>query len=342
MHGVSQDAKAADNARMSPTLVRFPLCILALSLAALSARAQTEPQAPVDPELPSVLAPTQPRAAAHDRFNAGATLFVVHDSGSGWYTLVTPAAMYTFSRHIAADISMPVYLYRLADVSTTTTPVQIPGAPPVQPITTTTRESRTFDPGDILIAARFSFEHKRLFDVVSPSITLPSGNASDGLSTGHVTFDFDNHSQFNLRRSALVLDVGGGNSSNLVDPLVTRDYSSLGPLAHFQLGMMAAMPFGGIFQSVAYEQLPLGDSKIYTTIRRRGAPPQTVVSGRSVSEDNGFTSSLAIPLTDHLRLEGYYNRSLRLHLDTAGIGISFFLRRTPIARRSTPDLSLVR
>jgi len=52
----------------------------------------------------------------------------------------------------------------------------------------------------------------------------------------------------------------------------------------------------------------------------------TVVSGRSVSEDNGFTNYLSIPLTSHWMLQGYYNRSLRLKTDTVGMGITFVAR----------------
>jgi hypothetical protein len=52
-----------------------------------------------------------------------------------------------------------------------------------------------------------------------------------------------------------------------------------------------------------------------------------------VSEDNGFTTSIAIPLTDHLTLSGYYNRSLREHLDTVSTGITSVLRGTARHRR---------
>jgi hypothetical protein len=59
----------------------------------------------------------------------------------------------------------------------------------------------------------------------------------------------------------------------------------------------------------------------------------TVVSGRSVSEDNGFTNSLSVPLTSHWTLQGYYNRSLRLKTDTVGMGITFIARGQALRRR---------
>jgi hypothetical protein len=58
----------------------------------------------------------------------------------------------------------------------------------------------------------------------------------------------------------------------------------------------------------------------------------TVVSGRRVTEDNGFTTSVGIPLTSHITFLSYYNRSLRLHLDTVSTGISYAFKGTPIRR----------
>ena len=280
-------------------------------------------------------------------FDAGVTLTSVHDSSAGWYTLVTTAGSYTFSRHFSTDISMPVYLYRLAETDSTTTSNQppAPGQPsgPVTTTTATTLQPHTWDPGDLILAGHATFSSARWFDTFTPSLTLPSGDANTGLSTGRVTFDFDNHLQAPLfARTSGLLDIGIGDSSNLVNRLVTRDYTSLGPLAHFQLGIVVplALPLANrsSFQTVAYEELPLGDQKIYTTLTRPGYPDLTVVSGRSVSEDNGFTNSLFLPLTNHLTLQGYYNRSLRLHLDTAAVGISWSLRGQRPRKKRAPSL----
>jgi hypothetical protein len=52
-----------------------------------------------------------------------------------------------------------------------------------------------------------------------------------------------------------------------------------------------------------------------------------------VIEDNGFTNSLSVPLTSHLTLQGYYNRSLRLKTDTVGMGITFVARGQATRRR---------
>lgn len=312
---------------------RFAL-ILAL-LPACSATAQSAAkQPPADPDAPSLLSevPAVPGLAARLRgLNAGITFTGVHDSSTGWYTLFTPAVSFSFARRFSVDASMPVYLYRLAEtsVSTTIDPGPTPPGQPPQPprtVTTTSLQPRTWDPGDLVLAAHGNFSSRHLQYTLTPSFTLPTGDSDYGLSTGRVTFDIDNHLQVPVGRSALLIDLGGGDSSNLVNRLVTKDYTSLGPLAHFQAGVLVPLPFRSSFQSVAYEQLPLGDSKLYTTLSRPGFPDRTVVSGRSITEDNGFTNSLAVPLSQHLTLQGYYNRSLRLRLDTAAASVTYVWR----------------
>jgi hypothetical protein len=284
-----------------------------------------------DPDLPSVLAdtpndiPLDPAASSHlQGLNAGLTLTSVHDSAVGWYTLFTPAAAYAFTPHFAVDLTMPIYLYRLAE-DRTTTPQGGPGQPP-EPDNASQLSPHTWDPGDLVVAAHAIFPGPRLGYTLTPSLTLPSGDTEDGLSTGRVTFDINNHLETRLSRSTLILDLGGGDSSNLFNGLVTRDYTALGALANFQIGLRRPLFRRAIFQSVVYEQLPLTGGKVYTTVTRPGGPPRTVVASSTAIEDNGFVNFLTIPVAPHLAFQGFYNRSLRQHTDSVGIGLSFTLR----------------
>jgi hypothetical protein len=325
-----------------PCVKQETLRLTLLSLAALcfaaNAAAQTSAQLTNDPEQPSLLStvPTVPGISAYLRgFNGGVSLTSVHDSSSGWYTLLTPALSYSVSPHYSVDISMPLYLYRLAESQVTIDAQPASSGQPSERETTHTElEPHTFDPGDIILAAHANTSTRSFATTFTPSITLPTGDSTYGLSTGRVTFDLDEHMQFQPSHVAFLLDLGGGDSSSLFNRLVTQNYTSLGPLAHFQTGLLVPMPFRGSFQSVAYEQLPLGDNKIYTTLTRPGFPTQTVISGRSVSEDNGFTNSLTLPLTGHITWQAYYNRSLRLHLDTVAVGLTFVLHK-PASRKRT-------
>jgi hypothetical protein len=253
--------------------------------------------------------------------NVGLTFTAVHDSAIGWYTLATPAVSYTFSPRYSADASMSVYPYRLAQNQST--------APAPQPNLIAIRG----DVSDILLGFHTTFTPHKTSDIITASITVPSGSRQDGLSTGRVTFDASNHVEGYFGRTGVIVDVGFGDSSGLFNRLVNNEYSSLGPIAHFQTGLVIWMIKRSYVQSVAYEQLPIGDQKVYMTLTRPGYPNRTVVSGRNVSEDNGFTTSVGIPVTSKITLSGYYNRSLRLHLDITGMSVTYVLRGTPRKRR---------
>ena len=253
--------------------------------------------------------------------NVGVTFTAVHDSEIGWYNLATPAVSYTFSPRYSADASMSVYPYRLAENQTTT--------PGPHPALVTTYG----DLSDILLGFHATFNAHRTSDIINASMTIPTGDKTDGLSTGRVTFDASNHAERYFGRTGVILDIGFGDSSGLFNRLVNDEYSSLGPIAHFQTGLVFWLKNRSYVQLVAYEQLPIGDQKVYTTLTRPGYPNMTVVAGRNVSEDNGFTTSVGLPLSSKVTLSGYYNRSLRLHLDTTGMSITYVLRGTPRKRK---------
>lgn len=250
-------------------------------------------------------------------FNAGLTFSQVHDSSAGWYNVATPAVSYTISRHYTADASVSIYPYRLVQS-------QAPSTPPAKQLVT-----ELGDVGDTFIGLHGSFYPGKLRNTTTASFTLPTGNRSDELGVGRVTFDLSNHMERYFKQTGFLLDLGGGDSSGLFNPLVAKEENSLGALVHFQAGVVVYLPYSSHIQSLAYEQLPIGGQKVYTTVSPPGAPVLTVLSSNGASEDNGITTSVGIPLTDNFTLSGYYNRSLRQHLDTVSTGITYVLRGTP-------------
>lgn len=253
--------------------------------------------------------------------NAGVTFSGVHDSSIGWYSVATPALSYTFSQHYAADVSLSIYPYRLVQKQVSTQPLiyhTVAGHGEV---------------GDTLIGVHASFNPKDFRSTTTAYLTLPTGDSSNGLGTGKVTFDFSHYVEHYFGPAGLLVDLGAGDSSGLFNSVVTKDYNSVGPLVHFQAGARFWLPGRNYLESVAYEQLPLGDQKIYTTLTGQFGQPFTVVTGTNLSEDNGITTQVGIPLTDHIILSGYYNRSLRQHLDTVSTGITYVLHGTPRKKR---------
>ncbi|WP_260703805.1 hypothetical protein [Edaphobacter flagellatus] len=244
-------------------------------------------------------------------WNAGISFSSFHDSLTGWSTLAIPAASYTFNDTFSIDASIPIYMYRLADSRAT------------KPRPNAKLVNQRGELGDAIFALHTQLE-PRLFSYENTiAFTAPTGDEAYGLTTGRVTFDISNQFSHSFRYFTPILEIGGGDSATLVNTQIRKSYTSLGPLAHFQFGIAANLFHRAVFEADAYEQLPIGDQKIYSAYRK-GRP--TVVIGYNVTEDNGFINSLDIPLNRHITLSSYYSRSLRRSNDNVGMSITFVLR----------------
>jgi hypothetical protein len=247
-------------------------------------------------------------------FNAGITFAGIHDSVVGWSTLATPAVGYNFNEIFSVDATIPIYMYRLAESLS-------PHPRPSQLLVTQRAEL-----GDFVLDFHAQFLPKFAQYQIDTAVSAPTGDETYGLTTGRCTFDFNNLFERSYGRFTPNLEIGIGDSSTLVNRIVNKNYTSLGPLSHFQIGLAIELFLGATFESDVYEQLPIGDQKIYGPSRNGKA---TVVTGHNVTEDNGFTNSLDIPIDRNFSLSGYYSRSLRIHSDTVAFGVTYVLRTLP-------------
>ena len=250
-------------------------------------------------------------------FNAGLNYAGVHNSAIGWYTVLTPALSYAFSEHYSADVSSSIYLKRRY--------LTYINGNPARPRWI----NEVADGGDTLFGFHATFNPRVVEEIATFTLSAPTGDTVAGLGTGHVTYDFNNHLEHYHRQFGMFLDAGAGNSSVLFNNLVTRNYSTLGGLAHFMVG--AENWFGERFfaESLLYEQLPFGSQQIYAQPTARTTPAQpspTPAVSTSANEDNGITTYLGIPMTGNLTFSGYYSRSLRRHADTVSFGVTWVLR----------------
>ena len=55
----------------------------------------------------------------------------------------------------------------------------------------------------------------------------------------------------------------------------------------------------------------------------------TTSTNEDPSEDNGFITSLDIPIAQHVTMSGYYSRSLRDHDDVGGFSFTFMMKAPP-------------
>lgn len=298
--------------------------ICAFWLVAAVARVQAQDGVTPEPFLPDAPVPATrqnvPRVPGVGSLlngaNAGVSFSGVHSSVVGWFGVVVPAVSYTFSPHFSADLSLPLYQHRLVlnSKQSETAPQQLV----LDKLAT----------GDTQIGLHGSFRARQYDDVVTLSLMAPTGKRSEGLGTGRVTFDFDNDLGRSFGATAFNLDLGIGDSSGLANNLLLRDYNTLGALAHFQTSASRWIAGRALVQVSAYEQLPLGDQKIYMEAAIRALDSSevfytTLAENSGLSEDNGLTVSTGIPLSAHLMFSGYYNRSLRQKQDTVSLGMTY-------------------
>jgi hypothetical protein len=225
-----------------------------------------------------------------------------------------PAAGYTINDIFAVDAAIPIYIYRLAESIA------------AHPKPNARLVSQVGELGDAIFGLHAQFTPGTYLYQSTFAFTVPTGDEAYGLTTGRMTFDLNNHFERNYGRFTPTLELGAGDSTTLVNRQVNKTYTSLGPLAHFQLGTAIELHHRASFETNLYEQLPIGDQKIYGPSR---SGKTIVVKGYNVTEDNGFTNSLDLAINSHITLSGYYSRSLRRHADTAGIGITYVLHGTP-------------
>ena len=255
-------------------------------------------------------------------WNAGATVTSAHESTTGWTTIFIPAIGYSFNDTFSIDATVPIYMFRLANSLA------------AHPKPNALLVNRRGEPGDVVFGLHAQFIPRQFQYQLTGLVTAPTGDETYGLTTGRVTFDISNRFERTFGRLTPNLEMGGGDSTTLINRILNKNYTSLGPLAHFQIGLGIELVRGISFESEAYEQLPIGDQKIYGPARK-GKPP--LVTGHNVTEDNGFINALDIPVDSHITFSGYYSRSLRFHSDTAAMGVTYVLRGTPVTEDNSID-----
>jgi hypothetical protein len=237
-----------------------------------------------------------------------------HDSSNGWSSTLSPDFAWRFNRRFSADVEVPIYTYINVTVTKGTKLV---------PVYSLATEHFVF--GDTAINGHFAVNPALFAYDATVTLGLPSGNSAYGLGAGQVSYNVNNHFEHELGFFTPDIELGIGDNSSLIGTRVRKSYTSFGTLAHFQAGGAFDLPLNMSLEADAYEELPIAAQTLYSTTGK-GKKKVTTATGTSVAEDNGFTTSLDIPLNPHVTLSGFYNRSLRNSIDTAGFSLTFFLR----------------
>ncbi len=286
--------------------------------------------AAIDPDEEAVTADAGPAGIVPltKGFNASLGTTSQHDSAGGWSSLLTPNLAYRFNRHFSLNLGLPVFTYINVAKSKAVAGSLV--------LTTTSLVPEHLLLGDTTLEGGFDAHAAWLDYNLTATLGMPSGDNADGIGAGQITYAFINHFEHPLGDFLVPnLELGIDDSPNLVDTRVRKSYTDIGTNAHFQAGIGLSLPYNIYFESDAYEELPLSTQTITstTTNGKKGKQQKiiTTTSQKSIGEDNGFQNSLDVPLTSHITLSGFYNRSLRDKIDTAGFSLTFLLRAPPRA-----------
>jgi hypothetical protein len=170
----------------------------------------------------------------------------------------------------------------------------------------------------------FRYSRKRpLFDFSTGlSGAFPVASSAKGLSTGRVTFDWDNHFAHAFDRLTPFLDVGVANS--VPDTrFLHRPYTSLGTLMHFEGG--SELDLGDKFSVSAsgYYILPWGEQQIF--VRGKKSSPGSTKGGASLTRDDGINLGLDYNLTRFVDLSAGYSYSVYNVVNTVSFGVELNL-----------------
>lgn len=147
---------------------------------------------------------------------------------------------------------------------------------------------------------------------------FPVASSAKGLSTGRVTFDWDNHFAHDFDRLTPFLDVGVANS--VPDTrFLHRPYTSLGTLAHFEGG--SELDLGDKFSVSAsgYYILPWGAQQIF--VRGTKSSSGSTKGGVSLTRDDGVNLGLDYNLSRSVDFSAGYSYSAYSVLNTVSFGV---------------------
>ena len=241
---------------------------------------------------------------------------------------MTPSARYDFNKIFGIEMGIPYYMSHNGFDSTVGL-----RANQAAPLVTSYNSL-----GDLYLALHLSAPATAIGYTATITGTAPTGDTSSGISTGRPTFDLNNHVDHTFSFFTPLAEFGFGDSSALIDKRVRRPYTTLGPLSHFRAG--GSFDFLSVFsiEATGYEDLPVGNQKVYSHILRRSSTGTiirvvngarrrfqrvAVDTGQGILEDNGLTGIFGITLGRHVDLSATYNRSLRQSLDTAAFAIGY-------------------
>jgi len=245
-------------------------------------------------------------------------------SSLGTVTKVDASAGYFFNRFWEIDFGIP--FYSVFPGSTTATA----GNPDVHGI------------GNVYTQIRFTKAHPKLNYVSTLTATAPTGDRSQGLSTGHATVDWGNYFDHSFGRLTPFAEVGVANSVSDTMFFV-RPYTTSGLITRGQAGARFRMNRWTTLGASGYWIEPIGDQTVISRVVTHGEsgsgvlkrllkPPvfeqTTVITGSSgIARDRGVSGFVLFGRNPGVNTYAGFTRSTEFHLNTVFFGVGYNLRK---------------
>ncbi len=248
----------------------------------------------------------------------------------GFVTRLDSSVGYKLNRYFAVDAGLPVYLIRPSESALSTSSV-----------------ARVNGIGNARIAGHFLVMNPAVNYLSSLTVTAPTGDKDKGLSTGHVTYDWNNHLDRSFGRLTPFGDAGVANTVSDT-PFFIRPFTSTGFVTHLSGGVQFRLFKAVGVGALAYTIRPSGEQIIVSRVRGKGAvsPPgqsaghsrgqgvfelaPTTVGPAEIARDRGGSMWLSISPSRFLGFQLGYTRSTTYSLNTvflgAGINLGSLIR----------------
>jgi len=252
--------------------------------------------------------------------NSDSRLFKI-DSTIGW----------DFNKHFGVYGGVPFNFVNFPGTAATAT-------------TPATSSTSTHGIGNAYVGMTFRAPNPTLGYAGALTVTAPTGSTTDGTSTGRMGVDFSNHFDNSFSRFTPFVD--GGISNTVPDStLLSRPFTSLGAITHFEEGADYEIVKHTYVGASAYEIVPFGNQKIFSKIVGKGNTGgggkgknsfdnNAVTSGADLTRENGFNGWVAFEPTPLWRVEAGFTRSATFDLNSFAFNLRFNVGKMLRSRKS--------
>ena len=175
---------------------------------------------------------------------------------------------YNFTKHWGADIGVPFEFVSSSSPSTTAGTGKGAATATSSSGSTTTNSLKSM--GNVFADLRFNAKGNVANYSSSLVVSAPTGNKTNGISTGRVTEGWNNHVEHDFGLLTPFVEAGFGNS--VMDTrLYHRPFSSLGFVSQFTGGTTIDLSHDFSLGASLYDVLPSGQQKLYSKLVARGS-----------------------------------------------------------------------